>query len=312
MSAAAPTVGWIGTGRMGHAMVSRLLAAGRDVRVWNRTRAKAEDLAGLGAKVVDRVADLAGTEVVFTMVAADADLLEVVLGEGGLLRQPQVPVYLVDSSTVAAETSARVRAAAAERGTVLLAAPVSGNPRVVAAGRLSTAVSGPPEAFEAVRDLLAEIAATVIYVGTDDAARLVKIAHNVVLGVLTQSLAEVLVLAEQGGVPRSVLLEFLNGSVLGSVFSRYKSPALVNLDLHPTFTTTLLRKDFELGLQAARRLGTPLPLAAATHQLVQQAIGRGHADADFAALLVEQARSAGYEPVAEGIPVDDGLGPARR
>ncbi len=165
---------------------------------------------------------------------------------------------------MAAETSAQVRAAAAERGTALLAAPVSGNAKVVRAGKLSTAVSGPPEAFEAVRALLADIAGTVTYVGTGDTARLVKIAHNIVLGVLTQSLAEVLVLAERGGVPRSVLLEFLNGSVLGSVFTRYKSPALVNLDLTPTFTTELLRKDFDLGLQAGRRLDTPLPLASAT------------------------------------------------
>jgi 3-hydroxyisobutyrate dehydrogenase len=304
------SVGWIGTGRMGHAMAKRLLTAGQDVHVWNRTRAKAMNLAPYGATVVHTVGELAGRDVVFTMVAEDADLLEVTLGEGGLLRQEKLPQYLVDSSTVSAETSDRIRRVAAERGTTLLAAPVSGNAKVVRAGRLSIAVSGPVEAFQAVEPLLRLIGASVTYVGSGDVARLVKLAHNILLGVVTQSLAEITVLAQQGGVARSTFLEFINGSVLGSVFTRYKTPALVNLDLTPTFTTALLRKDFDLGLAAARALDVPLPIAAATHQLVQAALGRGHQDEDFAALLVEQARSAGIELEPEGVDVDDGLADA--
>jgi 3-hydroxyisobutyrate dehydrogenase-like beta-hydroxyacid dehydrogenase len=300
-------IGWIGTGRMGHAMVQRLLAAGYDVSVWNRTRAKAEDLSGLGATVVDTVAELADRDIVFTMVAADADLVEVTLGEGGLLCQDTGPAYLVDSSTVSAETSDRIRLAAARRGTTLLAAPVSGNAKVVKAGKLSIAVSGPEEAFQAVRPLLLAIGPTVAYVGERDVARLVKLAHNILLGVVTQSLAEITVLAQQGGVSRAAFLEFINGSVLGSVFTRYKTPALVHLDLTPTFTTALLRKDFDLGMTAARALEVPLPVAAAAHQLVQAAVTRGHRDEDFAALLVEQARSAGIELAPEDVEVDDGL-----
>jgi 3-hydroxyisobutyrate dehydrogenase len=118
----------------------------------------------------------------------------------------------------------------------------------------------------------------------------------------------VTILAERGGVARATFLEFLNDSVLGSLFTRYKSPALVNLDFTPTFTTTLLRKDVELGLAAARELGAAMPIAAATHQAIQAAIGRGHGEEDFAALLVEQARNAGVELVAEDVKVDDGLG----
>jgi 3-hydroxyisobutyrate dehydrogenase-like beta-hydroxyacid dehydrogenase len=293
---------------MGHAMATRLLTAGQDLHVWNRTRSKAANLVALGATVVDTVADLAGRDVVFTMVGEDADLLEVTLGASGLLRQEKVPAYLVDSSTVSAETSDRIRREAAERGAELLAAPVSGNANVVRAGKLSIAVSGPVQAFHEVEPLLRLIGASVTYVGSGDVARLVKLAHNILLGVVTQSLAEVTVLAQQGGVPRSVFLEFINGSVLGSVFSRYKTPALVNLDLTPTFTTTLMRKDFDLGLAAARALQVPLPVASATHQLMQAAVGRGHGDEDFAALLIEQARAAGVELAPEGTVVDDGLG----
>lgn len=309
MSTLGSRIGWIGTGRMGHAMAGRLLAAGEDVAVWNRTRSKAADLADLGGTVVDAIAELADRDVVFTMVAADDDLLAVTLGPGGLLTQDSAPRYLVDSSTVSAETSDRVRQAAAARGTTLLAAPVSGNAQVVRAGRLAIAVSAPKDAYVEVEPLLALIGGSVTYVGEQDLARLVKLAHNIFLGVVTQSLAEITVMTQQGGVSRAAFLEFMNRSVMGSTFTRYKAPALVNLDFEATFTTTLLRKDFDLGLAAARELQVPLPLAAAAHQAVQQAVGRGHGEVDFAALIVEQARNSGLELEPEDVAVDDGLAP---
>jgi 3-hydroxyisobutyrate dehydrogenase len=95
--------------------------------------------------------------------------------------------------------------------------------------------------------------------------------------------------------------------VMGSVFSRYKSPALVNLDFTPTFTNILLNKDIELGLEAGRNLGVPMPIASATGQLVASAIGAGHTTGDFATLILEQARRSGYEIVAEDTPVKSGL-----
>jgi 3-hydroxyisobutyrate dehydrogenase len=307
MNTAQTRIGWIGTGRMGHAMVFRLLQSGRDVSVWNRTPEKAADLVEVGAVISDSIAELADREVVFTMVSADADLLQVLLGEDGLLRQPHAPAVLVDSSTVSAETSQLVREAAAARGTVLLVCPVSGNAKVVKAGKLSIAASGPEDVFEQIEPLLADMASSVTYVGEADLARLVKIAHNIFLGVVTQSLAEITVLAEQGGVSREAFLGFLNRSVMGSTFTRYKAPALVNLDLTPTFTTALLRKDLDLGLAAARAMAVPMPLTAATHAAVQSAIGHGHADEDFAALLIEVARASGVELKPENVAVDDGL-----
>ena len=111
---------------------------------------------------------------------------------------------------------------------------------------------------------------SVTYVGEGDAARLAKICHNLMLGVVTQSLAEITVLAEKGGMSRAAFLEFLNDSVMGSTFTRYKSPAYVHLDYTPTFTPVLLRKDFDLGLAAARELDVPMPLAAATAQLCRR------------------------------------------
>ncbi|MFE6667413.1 NAD(P)-dependent oxidoreductase [Streptomyces sp. NPDC057697] len=305
-----PRVGWIGTGRMGFRLAARLLDAGHDVAVFNRTRAKAEPLAGRGATIVDRPADLADRDVVFTTVSASSDLEAVTTGPGGVLTSPDAaPGVLVDSSTVSTQVSALIREAAAGRGTGFLAAPVSGNPKVVAAGRLTVAVSGSREVFDRVEPLLAQLGRGVTYVGEGEVARLVKIAHNVFLGVVTQSLAEITVLAEKGGVSRTAFLEFLNDSVMGSAYTRYKSPALVNLDFSPTFTMPLLRKDFDLGLAAARELQVPMPLAAATAQLVASAIGAGHVEEDFAALILEQARNSGLTLEPRDVPVDDGLSP---
>jgi 3-hydroxyisobutyrate dehydrogenase len=305
----APRIGWIGTGRMGAALVTRLLDAGCDVAVYNRTAAKAQPLAERGAAVVARPVDLADRDVVFVMVAASADLEEVTTGDGGVLTAPEhAPGVLVDSSTVSVEASAAVRAEAGKRGTEFLAAPVSGNPKVVAAGQLTFAVSGPRAAYDRVEPLIALLGRGSTYVGDGEVARLVKICHNVLLGVVTQSLAEITVLAEKGGTSRAAFLEFLNDSVLGSTFTRYKTPAFVNLDFTPTFTMPLLRKDFDLGLDAARELEAPMPIASATAQLVASAVGAGHLDEDFAALILEQARRAGVTLEPEDVAVDDGLG----
>jgi 3-hydroxyisobutyrate dehydrogenase-like beta-hydroxyacid dehydrogenase len=147
----------------------------------------------------------------------------------------------------------------------------------------------------------------VTYVGEGETARLVKIAHNVFLGVVTQSLAEITVLAEKGGVSRRAFLEFLNDSVMGSTFTRYKSPAIVNLDFAPTFTMPLLRKDFDLGLTAGDELGVPMPIASATRQIVAQEVGEGNTEDDFATLLLRVARGAGLDIRSENAQLGDGL-----
>jgi 3-hydroxyisobutyrate dehydrogenase-like beta-hydroxyacid dehydrogenase len=306
------TVGWIGAGRMGFALIQRLLDAGHDVSVYNRTRSKAEALAAEGAKIVDSPAELADRDVVFVMVSAPKDLEAVTTGPDGLLTGTTAPQIIIDSSTVSSSVSAKIRGLAAEKGSVFLAAPVSGSPKVVKAGMLTLAVSGPRETFDRSEHLLAALGKGVTYVGDDEVARLVKICHNVFLGVVTQSLAEITVLAEQGGVDRAAFLDFINDSVMGSIFTRYKSPAFVNLDFTTTFTNVLLRKDFDLGLEAAREHGVPMPVAALSAELVTAAIGAGYLTEDFSTLLLEQARRSGVELETDTSFVDDGLGtPAR-
>ena len=301
-------VGWIGAGRMGAAMAGRLASAGEDVTVWNRTRAKAEPLAGLGCTIADTIADLRGLDVVFVMVSTNADLEQVLVGDEGLLADSgQVPPVVVDCSTVSTEASVAMREACRERGVDFLAAPVSGNGKVVRAGGLTLVVSGPEETYQKVEHLLAHLGKGSTYVGEGDVARLAKIAHNLMLGVVTQCLAEITVLAEKGGMPRAAFLEFLNNSVMGSVFTRYKSPAFVNLDFTPTFTPILLRKDFDLGFAAAHELDVPMPVAAATAAAIQASVSSGRIEEDFAILLDLQAASSGLTLKPEIALVDDGL-----
>jgi len=201
-----------------------------------------------------------------------------------------------------------VRESAAKRGVAFLAAPVSGNPKVVKAGQLTLAVSGPQESFVDVQPLLEQLGQGVTYVGTGEVARLVKICHNMFLGIVTQAMAEITVLAERGGIKRSAFLEFLNNSVMGSTFTKYKTPAFVNLDFSPTFTPPLLRKDFDLGMAAAKQMSVSMPVAALCTELVVSAIGAGYREEDFAVLFLEQARSAGLTMEPENIELDDGLG----
>jgi 3-hydroxyisobutyrate dehydrogenase len=300
-------LGWIGIGRMGYAMAERLAKSGCDISVWNRTRSKAEPLAASGAKVVNALSDLADCDIVFTMVSAGKDVKEVLFGASGVMSKGKAPKIVVDSTSISLEESAEIRQKLSEKSVKLLAAPVSGNAKVIKAGKLTVVASGPQDAFDAVSPYLAAIGQGVSYVGEGELSRIAKICHNVMLGVVIQNLCEITILAEKAGMKRHAFLDFLNKSVMGSTFTRYKAPALANLDFHVTFTPELLRKDIDLGLSAGRTLGVPMPLASATRDLVQTLIGHGFSDEDFSTLLLLQAKAAGMELKPENVQMSDGL-----
>jgi 3-hydroxyisobutyrate dehydrogenase len=311
-------IGWIGVGRMGFPMAERLLKAGHEVHVWNRTRAKAEPLAAKGATLTQRPSDLAGVDILFTMVSTASDLEEVLFGSDGVIigARSAAPRIIVDCSSIGADESADIRTRIESRKAAFLASPVSGNGKTVKAGKLSCVVSGSADAFEIVKPYLEIVAANgVAYVGEGDLARVCKVAHNVFLGVVIQNLAEITVLAEKAGVPRHAFLQFMNNSVLGSIFSRYKTPALVNLDFTTTFTPALLRKDLDLGLAAAREFGVAMPVTAATREALQAHFGAAalkpdpgaYLEKDFSAVIETVALAAGIELKSENKPVPSGL-----
>ena len=311
-------IGWIGMGRMGYPMAERLLKAGNTVSIWNRTRAKAEPLAKLGGRIVDTPADLSGCDILFTMVSTGKDLEEVCFGKNGATSRGKgkVPKVIVDCSSISVEESAACRAKLAALGADFLAAPVSGNGSVVKAGKLSAVASGPKSAFDIAKPYMLSFAPRgVSYVGEGELSRICKIAHNVMLGVVIQNLAEIVILAQKAGVPRHAFLEFINNGVMGSMFSRYKSSALVNLDWTTTFTPELLRKDLDLGLEAARRLNMPMPVTAATREALQAHFGaaqlqpdpQAYLQKDFAATLETVALTAGIKLRSENVVVPTGL-----
>ena len=297
------SLGWIGAGRMGYAMAERLAKGGCDIAVWNRTKAKAEPLTKHGAKVVNQLEELSTKDILFVMVSTYEDVKEVI---GKALAKGK-PRMIIECSSISLEGSAELRKMLSEKGIEYLAAPVSGNAKVIKSGKLTFVVSGPKSAYEKAKPYLDMMGMGSSYVGEGELARIAKICHNVMLGVVIQSLAEITVLAEKAGMSRHAFLDFLNKSVMGSTFTRYKAPALVNLDWHVTFTPKLLLKDMDLGLDAGKRFSVPMPVASATRNLIQEMIGHGLTDEDFSKLLVMQARASGMELKSENKEVGDGL-----
>jgi 3-hydroxyisobutyrate dehydrogenase len=309
-------VGWIGMGRMGYPMAERLLDAGYDVSIWNRTRAKAEPLAKKGGKVVDKPSDLAGADVVFAIVSTGKDLEEVCFGPNGVAAGGKAPRIVVDCSTIAVEESAVVRARLKQVGSEFVACPVSGNAKVIKAGKLSAVASGPEAAYRAAEPMIQVFAPRgVSYVGEGELARVCKIAHNVMLGVVIENLIEITLLTNKMGVPRHAFLAFLNNSVMGSMFTAYKSPALVNLDWTTTFTPELLRKDLDLGLELGRDNDVIMPVTAAAREVLQSHFGAAslqknpdeYLQKDFAALAETMALASGMKLASEQKNVPTGL-----
>jgi 3-hydroxyisobutyrate dehydrogenase len=303
---------------MGYPMAERLLKAGYEVAIWNRTRAKAESLGQKGSRIVDKPRDLADADVLFSIVSTGKDLLEVYFGQDGVATagHRQLPRIFVDCSTIAVEESAEVRKRLAAHGAEYVAAPVSGNAKVIKAGRLSAVISGNEAACKAVAPMLEVIAPQgVSFVGEGELARICKIAHNVMLGVVIENLIEITLLANKMGVPRHAFLAFMNNSVMGSMFTRYKSPALVNLDWTTTFTPELLRKDMDLGLALGREWDVPMPVTAAAREVVQSHFGAAtlkphpedYLQQDFAALMETMALAAGMKLASENKNVPTGL-----
>ena len=312
-----PRIGWIGMGRMGYPMAERLLKAGYDVSIWNRTRSKAEPLAKIGGKVVDNLFDLKDVDVLFSIVSTGKDLDQVYFGKNSVTGHGgKVPKIFVDCSTISVEESAAIRDRLTQLGSEFVAAPVSGNAKVIKAGKLSTVVSGNETACKTVTPMLEVVAPQgVSYVGEGELARICKIAHNVMLAVVIENLIEITLLANKMGVPRHAFLSFMNNGVMGSMFTRYKSPALVNLDWTTTFTPELLRKDLDLGLALGREWDVPMPVTAATREVLQTHFGAAtlksdpekYLQEDFAALLETMALASGMKLKSENKNVPTGL-----
>ena len=288
-----PVVGLIGLGNMGTAFAERLLDGGFDLVVSNRTPGRSDALEARGARVAATPEELAAQVDVVLTSLADDDAFEAVATR--VVEAARPGTVLVDSSTVSPDASARVAALADEASVAYLRAPVSGNPSVVRAGNLSFVVSGAPETLEEIEPVLLAIGPTIHHVGTGEQARIVKLALNLMVAVLAQSMSEALVLGEAGGVSRAALLEVMGSSAVGAPFVKYQTEPVLRDDFSATFTTGLMEKDIDLVLAAAEESGVELPLAREMKDHLHAAVEAGFADDDFIALFLHLRRASGLD-----------------
>jgi len=291
-----PAVGLIGLGNMGTAIAERLLDAGYHLVVNNRTPEKAEALVARGAVVATTAGDLAERVDVVLTSLADDEAFEAVAASVVAAARPGT--VLVDVSTVSPAASARVASLAEAASIAYLRAPVSGNPSVVRAGKLTFIVSGARDTLEDVEPVILAIGPTVHHVGEAEQARIVKLAINLMIAVLAQVMSEALVLGEAAGVSRAALLEVMGSSAAGAPFVKYKAEPLLRDDFSATFTTALMEKDIDLVLDAADEAGVELPLAREMKAHLRAAIEAGYADDDFIALFLHLRRASGLAAVA--------------
>jgi len=290
----------VGLGNMGEAIAERILEAGFPLSVYNRTEEKAAPLVEKGAKLLHTPAEaLSASDVCVTALADDAALEDVVLGAHGLLEGARSGTALIDMSTVSVAASEHVGTRVAQAGVGYLRAPVSGNPTVVRGGTLSIMVSGEERLAQNLDPLLRAIGPTVLYVGEDEQARVVKLVLQILVGGTAELLGEALVLGETAGVDRAKLLEAIAASAVGSKFVGYKTEPLLEDDYSATFTTSLMLKDVGLVLDLARSEGVNLPFTEQLGLLLESAVEHGYGDKDFIALF-QVLREAHSHPATQG------------
>jgi 3-hydroxyisobutyrate dehydrogenase len=290
------SVAFLGLGRMGSVMATRLLDTGASLSVWNRTAAKCAPLVERGARQLESVAEAARSEVIFSMVLDDRALGDLHAPATGLFSGSEVTARVwIDGSAVSPPAAEAAAEAAAAAGVAYVSAPISGNPGVVEAGQAIFAISGDEAGLDITEDVCLRMGRAVHRVGSRAEANVVKICTNALLGVTMQSLAEIAVLADRLGVSRAGLLEFVNDSAIGSPFSRYKTPALIELDFPTAFTPEGQRKDIRLALDLARSVEVPMSVLTETEVAYSRLIAGGlGAGQDFATLILTVARDAGH------------------
>ncbi len=289
-------VGFVGLGTMGGRMVERLLAAGRSVTGWNRTRSKADWLVARGMRWADSPRQVAErSEATFTMVADTAALRAVTGGEDGILAGLGPGKVYVDMSTVSPAASRDLAERVRRTGARMLDAPVSGSVVTLVEGHLSVMVGGEADVFARVEPVLRDIGPRVTHVGPNGQAALMKIATNLGLAVQMLAFSEAVLLAEKGGIARETAVEVLTSSVVASPMVKYRAPYVLDQLDEVMFDVGMMQKDLLLALEAGRELDVPLPTTAITNEMLTAARGMGLADQDFAVLFKVLARMAGVD-----------------
>ena len=284
MAGSENAVAVLGTGIMGAAMARNLLGAGMEVRVWNRSREKAEPLAGSGATVADSPAEAVGGAGFVVTMLADAGVIAAVLGEGTLSGLAEDAVWL-QMSTVGEEGNEKLAALASETGVTYVDAPVLGTKAPAEGGQLIVLASGPEEARQRSETVFEPMASRVVWLGEAGAgSRLKLVVNNWITGLLGV-LAETVALAEALDVDPARFLEAIEGGPLGVPYAQTKGKMMIEEDFPTSFSTRLARKDAGLVLEAAAGRGLHPLIAAAVARRFDEAIRAGHGEEDMAAIF---------------------------
>jgi 3-hydroxyisobutyrate dehydrogenase len=286
-------IGFIGLGTMGAPMARRLLDAGHEVTVHNRTRGREEPLERLGARRATTPRECArDQELVFTMVSDTPDVQAVVLGEEGAVEGMEKGAVLVDMSTISPATTRLIAAALEDRGVAMLDAPVSGGSEGAERGTLSIMVGGDAAVLERLRDVLGVLGKTVTHVGPIGSGQVTKAVNQVIIAGTYAAIAEGLALGLAAGIDIEAAHAAVSGGAAGSWGLTHRGPNMIHNHYPLGFRTRLHRKDLGIALEAARELGVSIPLAAYVEQLETSLIKRGFGDEDvsnIARVVREQA-----------------------
>jgi 3-hydroxyisobutyrate dehydrogenase-like beta-hydroxyacid dehydrogenase len=296
-------LGFVGLGAMGSRLARRLLEAGYTVTGYNRTARKAQALVEAGLRLAPTPREVAATaDVVFTMVTDDAALRAVIFGADGVLAGLRGGATLVEMSTVSPAIVREIAAAASARGAATLDAPVSGSTVSVEQGQASIQVGGEAAVIERVRPYLAAMGpAGITHVGPIGAAKAMKVATNLMVGVQIMAFCEAVALAEKSGIAREAAVEALMRSVIASPLVKYRGPFVVGrMAAHVTFPVPMIQKDLQLALDQGRAVGVPLPTTAVTQEWLTKAREMGLGEHDFAVVFDVLASLSGLPPAPKG------------
>jgi 3-hydroxyisobutyrate dehydrogenase-like beta-hydroxyacid dehydrogenase len=289
-------IGWIGLGKMGLPMATRLVNAGLQLRVYNRTAERTASLAGRSAVIAGSPHEIAqDCHFIFTMVSDDQALEEVAMAPSGVVQNARNGSILIDMSTVSPEVSARLGALADGRGIRYLRAPVSGSTKFAEAGTLTIFASGSKDAYEECLDILSILGQKIYYAGAHDQARYLKLAINLMIGTTALMTAEALTLGTRGGLDWEQMIEIISNSAVASPLIGYKSEQLKNRDFKPTFTAAQMAKDLQLALHAGQASECLMPLTALVRQFLGIMKAKGRGDMDFFALVSLWGELSGLE-----------------
>jgi 3-hydroxyisobutyrate dehydrogenase-like beta-hydroxyacid dehydrogenase len=293
-------VGFIGLGHMGTSMAERLLEAGHDVVVYNRTSSKAQGLIDRGAHLARQVADACHEDAVITMLANDEAVEAIVFGEGGVLSSLGKSTIHISMSTISVALSDRLTSAHANASQGFITAPVFGRPDVAAAGNLYIVAGGAPDIVKACMPLFEAMGQKTVHIGdAPRAASLVKLSGNFLLASVIEALSEAMALIRKGGIDPHRYYDLLSSTLFtGPVFTNYGG-LVARQEYKPAlFAAPLGEKDIRLTLAVAETLRVPMPLASLVHDRLQTLIARGGEQLDWSAIGQLAAEDAGLRDQA--------------